>query len=87
VLKFDDPGALPRGFAWTTDGKSLLYVQANALWRVSVTGGAAEKLNISMRGMNAIRVSPDGRHLAFGVQDIKEEIWSMQHVAPASGSR
>jgi Tol biopolymer transport system component len=87
VLTFDDPGALPRGFAWTTDGKSLLYVQANALWRVSVTGGAAEKLNISMRGMNAISVSPDGRHLAFGVQDIKEEIWSMQHVAPASGSR
>jgi serine/threonine protein kinase len=65
--------ALPEGFApyevsWFPDGNRLVLAAAspgsrsNALWTVSILGGAPRKLRDAGRGA---RVSPDGAHIAF----------------------
>jgi Tol biopolymer transport system component len=86
LLQNHEPNFRPRGGTWSADGQYVLFVRGSALWRVPVSGGEPEKLNISVPGMADISLSPDGHRLVIGVLDIKEEIWSMRNAAGAARS-
>ena len=62
--------------AWTADQRYLLFTRPEGaqnnplvggpLWRVPVTGGAPEKMGISVPGqLRSPRVHPDGRRLTL----------------------
>lgn len=58
-LQVDKPGT-----AWTRDGRSLIYTNANYLWRVSVAGdNPPERLELA--GFNAFSPTVAAHRLAF----------------------
>jgi Tol biopolymer transport system component len=67
-LTFDDVN--PRGLVWTADGREIVFSSkragpAESLWRISVSGGAAERL--ALGGDNALypSISSQGHRLAY----------------------
>lgn len=78
---------------WTPDGKHLLFAKRSgrgphSLWRVPAEGGEAQKLNLTMEGNNVgLRIHPDGRRVAFTSGVRASEIWVLENLLPASGSR
>jgi len=78
---------------WSADGAYILFIsgggvstsntpQPGQLWRVPAGGGAAERLDSQMDRINALRVSPDGRHVAFTTRPFSAEIWMMKNFLP-----
>jgi Tol biopolymer transport system component len=75
--------------AWSPDGRYVYFGRqvpgAVKLYRVALTGGAPEDLNLEIG--EELRFSPDGRHLAFTRLEGKAsrsggEIWVMENVLP-----
>ena len=65
------------------DGKSILYAAESAQWRMPLSGGTAEKLNLpfTVRGY-----SPDGKFLFYGLQKLEGgSVVTRTIVAPAAG--
>ncbi len=52
------------------------------VWRVPVDGGAAEKLEVALPGINRISVHPDGRRLAISAGSAKFEAWVLENLVP-----
>jgi dipeptidyl aminopeptidase/acylaminoacyl peptidase len=56
---------------WSSDGRSLFFVSSRAdspqVWRLSLEGGEAEPITRLPLGVDALRVSPDGRFLLFSM--------------------
>ncbi len=76
--------------AWTRDGQYLLFSKksgprkATELWRIAAEGGAPEKLDLSARNFDSLRVHPDGKRIAFStVMEPKAEVWVMENFLPA----
>jgi Tol biopolymer transport system component len=82
------------GLVWTPDGRQLLFAKpANQnkeldlqnkeleLWRVSVETGEQQLVRASPASENlrAMRISPDGRQLAYTGGDLKKEIWVLEN--------
>ncbi|MBI4663860.1 MAG: PD40 domain-containing protein, partial [Verrucomicrobia bacterium] len=76
---------------WTPDSRYVMFTtarwqgnvrQLSTLWRVSATGGEAEKLGEMPEGASDLRISPDGRQLAFTVSKSKRDIWVMENFLP-----
>ena len=67
---------------WAPDSKHLLVSApgdpAPALWKVSIDEGHPVRMDLTLKRDGGIRLSPDGRHIAFTVGDEKSEIWSME---------
>lgn len=62
--------------AWSPDGQWIFVARPDGVWRLSVSGGAEERIDGTAGGREPA-VSPDGRELAFsrvGV-DGKGDIW------------
>lgn len=75
---------------WTPDGQSLLFTlvksgdkELTELWRISVEGGEPRKLWEWNKRISALRVHPDGQHIAFGSGTNKSEVWVMENFLPA----
>lgn len=77
--------------AWMPDGKNILYAKdfegsqgAVELWCVPAAGGEPQKAGLSMSHLSILRVSPDGKHIAFTAseQPEKSEIWVMENFLP-----
>jgi Tol biopolymer transport system component len=73
------------------DGKNILYGKLQEgnqklvdLWRVPVAGGEPQKAGLSMSRLMILRVSPDGKNIAFTAseQPEKSEIWVMENFLP-----
>jgi Tol biopolymer transport system component len=63
--------AMAGAVAWSSDGRHLYFVDRTGrdgrdeIWRVPSEGGPAERTGLEMKNLSGIRVSPDGRRLAF----------------------
>ncbi len=77
--------------AWMPDGKNILYGKPQEgsqdvvdLWRVPVAGGEPQKAGLSMSRLMILRVSPDGKSIAFTAseQPRKSEVWVMENFLP-----
>jgi Tol biopolymer transport system component len=76
--------------AWTADSKNILYVKPQKgskgveLWTVPVSGGEPQKAGLSMPQLMLLRVSPDGKNIAFTAseQPAKSEVWVMENFLP-----
>ena len=79
------------GITWSPDGRYLLYVGSSdgnsELWRVPVSGGPPEKLDLSVDGVEAIRFHPDGRRIAIEAFRSGGEIWVMENFLPATAGQ
>jgi Tol biopolymer transport system component len=77
--------------AWTADGKNILYAKSREgskggvkLWVVPVRGGEPQEAGLSMPQLMLLRVSPDGKNIAFTAreQPEKSEVWAMENFLP-----
>jgi Tol biopolymer transport system component len=77
--------------AWMPDGKNILYAKdaegsqgVVELWRVPTAGGEPQKAGLSMSQLTILRVSPDGKNVAFTAseQPEKSEVWVMENFLP-----
>lgn len=77
--------------AWMPDGKNILYGRPQdgsqelvELWRVPTAGGEPQKAGLSMSRLMLLRVSPDGKSIAFTAseQPEKSEVWVMENFLP-----
>ncbi len=82
--------------AWMPDGKNILYGKLEEgsqnvvdLWRVPVAGGKPQKAGLSMSRMMVLRVSPDGKNIAFTASEQKEksEVWVMENFLPKTKNK
>ena len=82
--------------AWMPDGKNILYAKefegsqgAVELWCVPAAGGEPQKAGLSMSHLSILRVSPDGKHIAFTAseQPAKSEVWVMENFLPKEKSK
>ena len=76
-LTFDNVN--PRGLAWTADGREIVFSSKRAgpeksLWRISASGGAAERL--ALGGDNALypSISTQGQRLAYVTMKGSEDV-------------
>jgi Tol biopolymer transport system component len=94
-LLHDKDWDLESNLAWTPDERYLLIAKPEKskgpalLWRLSVTGGAPEKIGVSVAGARFPAVSPDGKRLAFEVDQAgPTEVWTLENFLPkAAGGK
>ncbi len=75
---------------WHPDGGSILFLVAEdakdaqvSLWQVPAQGGSARQITKPFRGMNWLRVHPDGKRIAFSSQMVlQHEVWALEHFLP-----
>jgi len=86
--KFPEEGRV-WSLQWTPDGKYVLYTtgedDGDALWRVPVAGGAAEKTWTFEEDFFNVwaNLSPDGRQVAYTTYRWDFEVWVMENFLPA----
>jgi len=70
--------------AWTPDGRRVLLESGDSLWSIPVDDGKPQKIDLGMKGVRGARLHPDGRRLAFWVEDPewRNELWVMEHFLP-----
>ena len=81
--------------AWSADGRYIFFSKKrpdpDQMWdfyRVSVEGGEAQKIDLSMNGFRHLSVHPDGQHVAFsswGFNPRYAEVWVMENFLPQAG--
>jgi hypothetical protein len=50
---------------------------------VPIAGGQAENIGVSMNGIRALRMHPDGRRIAFdSVVEAPSELWALENFLP-----
>ena len=67
------------------DGAERLLVSAEAngrssLWSVAASGGDPARLEAPWKRAGAVRLSPDGRGLAFSHEESKAEVWALEGI-------
>lgn len=76
--------------AWTPDGRHILFGSPNLpthpdagpmeLWRILVSGGSPERVGFAKEGrFHDLRISPDGKRLAFTAQEPSGEVWVIEN--------
>ena len=74
------------GLAWSRDGRYLYYNKLgrpeSELWRVSISGGAPEKLGLSGFRWGSVRVHPEGDRIAYVAGQWKTDVWVMENFLP-----
>jgi len=87
LVQFPPEGGGPEQIAWTPDGESIIYRDDREIWSVPRVGGTPRKLEWPIEGslavaMRGIRLSPDGRRIAFDAESGEEELWVMENFLP-----
>jgi Tol biopolymer transport system component len=81
----------PGSLMWSPDGQKLIYLfffmdgSPPSVWSLPLRGGAPEKLNLTVQGMSALSLHPDGRRIAIGAGQSEGEIWVMEGFLPGDG--
>lgn len=87
VTSFSD-SSIVRTIDWTADGRALLIAQdvpaemRHEVRRVSVAGGPAEPIGLTMAGISQLRVHPSGNRIAFAGGVASSELWLMEGILP-----
>ena len=80
-----------RSLVWSPDGKYFLYAQVPEgedetggveLWRIPAEGGEPVKLPLAAKGMENVRIHPDGNRISFNTVERKPETWVMENFLP-----
>jgi hypothetical protein len=74
------PGMIPvQCLQWSkADGRIYYSVEGKSVWRVASNGGAPQRVVIDRDGVRRVRVSPDGRQVAFVAGKLGTELWSLE---------
>ncbi|UCG85362.1 MAG: PD40 domain-containing protein [Gemmatimonadota bacterium] len=90
VHRYEAEGHASGNVAWSRDGKSVFYPVetegGHQLWRVSVAGGPAQRLEVQTETLRNLRVHPDGRRIAFDSGSGGAEVWVMENFLPSDAS-
>lgn len=88
ILHREATGKDLRMVGWTPDSQWLLFytgpsATAYELWRVSPTGGGAERLAGELPGTDVpgLALHPDGRTIAYRTGELRGEIWALDFSA------
>jgi Tol biopolymer transport system component len=76
----------PLGVAWTPNGQQILFgvLQTSNMGdkvdvrTLPVSGGVPHSIGIPLGPISALQVSPDGRRIAYGINDFSAELWTME---------
>lgn len=75
---------------FSPDGAWLYFVTDRTgtpqLWRISTSGGTASPLTTDRDRVGAYRISPDGRHVAYGADSGGDERWQIWVMAADGGN-
>ncbi len=84
LFRGDYENPLPFAGAWTSDSRNVLVHAKdgplNRLWAIPTEGGAPRKLELTMKTLNSVVVSPDGRRVGFTGMQTKSEVWVIQNL-------
>lgn len=68
---------------WTPDGEQILFAKRSQdkleLWRISEETRQQQFVDVFPRFPGALRISPDGRQLAYTAGDVKTEVWVLEN--------
>jgi Tol biopolymer transport system component len=83
--------------AWSADGRYIYFSKKQDvlgdmwdLYRVSVDGGEAQKIDLSMARFRHFSVHPDGQRIAFssmGANPEQSQVWVMENFLPADKAK
>ena len=88
VYRFTGTGSvnMATGFAWSRGGQELILGVVEAsdslnskvnLSALSVLTGTLRSLNVPPARIHAVRVTPDGRRIAYTINDLSTELWAI----------
>jgi len=79
--------------AWSADGRYIYFSKLQKspgammdLYRVSVDGGEAQKIDLAMGRIRHLSVHPDGSRIAYssmGANPEQSQVWVMENFLPA----
>lgn len=91
-----DKGGWIETLDWTPDGRFILFTQMAAekdgkntkdhIWMISAQGGEPRETGISSDSIRHLRVSPDGRHIAYTSGKRGKEVWAIEKFLPKTGN-
>jgi Tol biopolymer transport system component len=68
---------------WAPDGKHLLLdKRKNELWKVNIETGVQQQIGPAIEGLAGAAMHPDGRQIAFTVQQSGSALWVMENFLP-----
>lgn len=80
---------------WSADGRYIYFSKLQKspggmmammdLYRISVDGGEAQKIDLSMGRFRHFSVHPDGQHITFssmGANPEQSQVWVMENFLP-----
>jgi Tol biopolymer transport system component len=70
---------------WMPDGEHLMYVlcgDQGRLWKVHVETGRQQPLGPPIQNLIDASIHPDGKQIAFSVEETGSELWIMKGVLP-----
>jgi Tol biopolymer transport system component len=85
-----------RGSSWMPDSQGLLVAETGddtkhrSLWLVPISGAAPRRLDIDVSNWilpYGVRLSPDGRRIAFFTGQEASEVWAIENVTAVRGKR
>ncbi|KPK79271.1 MAG: hypothetical protein AMS25_13240 [Gemmatimonas sp. SM23_52] len=84
------PGeGFPGSLMWSPDGQKLIYLffsmdgSRASVWAAPLLGGTPKKLDLTMQGMSALSLHPDGLRVAIAAGQAQSEIWVMENFLPS----
>ena len=97
IYSFEQEGNPIMTPAWSADGRYLYFSKLQKspgammdLYRVSVDGGEAQKIDVAMNHIRHLSVHPDGQRIAFssmGANPEQSQVWVMENFLPEGAAR
>jgi len=83
VVRLDEQAQVFPFVSWTLDGEHLLFPKRkNELWKVNVETGEQQRIGPEIEGLVGATMHPDGRQIAFTVEQLGSELWVMENFLP-----
>jgi len=83
-LDEDEVNDTQRAFVrWTPDGEHLLFSKRESqMWKVHAETGLQQQIGPAIKGLVRADMHPDGRQIAFTVQQKGSALWVMENFLP-----